>query len=399
MTSQVMTTDEIREQRKKPADPNTQVGLNTTGSFELTMRIANMLSQSTMVPEQFRAVAADKTANKVNGEYPLVANPNGLPNCVIAINMANRMGADPLMIMQNLYVVEGRPSWSSQFIVAAINSCGRYSPLRFDLEDKGEIEVTYQTKKWENGPNGSKGGYKHTDHKIKIKNLVCVAWAIEKDSGQRLESSPISMELAVKEGWYQKNGSKWQTMPEQMLRYRAASFFGRIYAPELLMGIRSADEVQDMIDVMPDPVPVAEPKTVDQAREMVAGQSEQADPDLLGKILDKIADAYDEPSLKSATRGYTTLPAEQKQQVEDAKANKLQVLAEYEGSPSFEQLKAAVENCNKASDLAPLSNFLADYPSRARVAELNGLVEKRRAELIALSAAARAQAEDDDLPL
>lgn len=275
MTSQAMTTDDIREQRKKTVtDPSTQVGLNTTGSFELTMRIAHMLSQSTMVPEQFRAVAADKTANKVNGEYPLVANPNGLPNCVIAINMANRMGADPLMIMQNLYVVEGRPSWSSQFIVAAINSCGRYSPLRFDLIDKGDIEVTYQTKKWDNN-KGRSGGYEFTDHKIKIRNLVCVAWATEKETGQRLESSPISMELAVKEGWYQKNGSKWQTMPEQMLRYRAASFFGRIYAPELLMGIRSADEVQDMIDVTPAEEAIKpEAKTVEEVREMVTGQPE-----------------------------------------------------------------------------------------------------------------------------
>lgn len=273
MTNPVMTTDEIREQRKKPTDPNTQVGLNTTGSFELTMRIANMLSQSTMVPEQFRAKMADKTANRINGEYPIIDNPNGLPNCVIAINMANRMGADPLMIMQNLYIVEGRPAWSSQFIVAAINSCGRYSPLRFDVEDKGEIEVTYQTKKWDNS-KGRGGGYEFTDHKIKIRNLVCIAWAVEKDSGQRLESSPISMELAVKEGWYQKNGSKWQTMPEQMLRYRAASFFGRIYAPELLMGIRSADEVQDIIDVTPESA--INNKTIDDVRGMTTKADEPA---------------------------------------------------------------------------------------------------------------------------
>ncbi|MFW1858745.1 hypothetical protein [Acinetobacter defluvii] len=76
---------------------------------------------------------------------------------------------------------------------------------------------------------------------------------VERETGERLESSPISMELAVKEGWYQKNGSKWQTMPEQMLRYRAASFFGRIYAPDLLMGLRSSEEEQErIIDVTPE---------------------------------------------------------------------------------------------------------------------------------------------------
>lgn len=260
---QVMTTEQIREQRKPQQAPETQVGLATTGGFELTMRIANMLANSTMVPESFRIAVADKKAAKLpDGSYPLVANPNGLSNCVIALNMANRMGADPLMIMQNLYLIEGRPSWSSQFIIAAINGCGRYSPLRFDIKDEGEIEVEYTTKKWDNNLK-PKGGWATTEHKIKVRNLVCVAWAIEKGTNERLESSPISMELAVKEGWYQKSGSKWQTMPDQMLRYRAASFFGRIYAPELLMGLRSAEEEQEVIDVTPIK-PEVEPTTVEQ---------------------------------------------------------------------------------------------------------------------------------------
>lgn len=256
-----ISIDEIRKSRQSA---ETAVGLTTAGGFELTMRIANMLTNSTMVPEQYRKMIANKQANKINGEYPLIENPNGLPNCVIAINMANRLGADPLMIMQNLYIVEGRPAWSSQFIIAAINSCGLYSPLRFDVKDLGEMEATYQTKKWVNG------SYQFTDHKIKIRNISCVAWAIEKGSGERLESSPITMELAVKEGWYQKNGSKWQTMPEQMLRYRAAAFFGRIYAPQLLMGLRSADEeLETIIDVTPDPepTPAPKPKTVDSLKE------------------------------------------------------------------------------------------------------------------------------------
>lgn len=262
MTTKVMTVDEIRKSRQ-PSD--TAVGLTNAAGFELTMRIANMLTNSTMVPEPFRKMIQDKKQQKLkDGSYPLVDNPSGLPNCIIAINMANRMGADPLMIMQNLYIVEGRPSWSSQFVVAAINGCGRYSPLRFDIEDRGEMEAEYTTKKWQGGKDGS---YVETKHKITIRNLVCVAWAIETATGHRLESSPISMEMAVKEGWYQKNGSKWQTMPEQMLRYRAASFFGRIYAPELLMGLRSADEEVDrVIDITPADDPAAQ----------IAGAAEQA---------------------------------------------------------------------------------------------------------------------------
>jgi hypothetical protein len=106
-------------------------------------------------------------------------------------------------------------------------------------------------------------------HTIKLRNIVCKAWAIEAGTGERLESAEISMEMAVKEGWYQKNGSKWQTMPEQMLRYRAASFFGRIYAPEVLMGIRTQEEeLESIIDVTPEPVNTA-PQTVDSIKQNV----------------------------------------------------------------------------------------------------------------------------------
>ncbi|WP_353170920.1 cell envelope integrity protein TolA [Acinetobacter rudis] len=224
------------------------VGLLNLESFELSQRIGKMLSSSTLVPEQYRATTKVKAGkdNFGNWIYKDEPNPNGLANCVIALNMANRMGADPLMVMQNLYLIEGRPAWSSQFIMASINNSGRFSALRFDIVDLGEKEVEYSTTEWSNGR-------KNTVVKtIKIHDISCVAHAIERETGERIESSKITIEMAVKEGWFTKNGSKWQTMPEQMLRYRAASFFGRVYAPELLMGLRSADEEQDrIIDVTP----------------------------------------------------------------------------------------------------------------------------------------------------
>lgn len=230
------------------------VGLLNLEAFELSQRIAKMLASSTLVPEQYRSVVKVKAGKDSFGnmQYRDEENPNGLSNCIIALNMANRMGADPLMVMQNLYLIEGRPAWSSQFIMAAINSCGRFSALRFDIEDLGETEVEYQETVWENRQK------KTVAKKVTVKNLTCVAWAIERETGERIESSKITMEMAVKEGWYGKNGSKWQTMPEQMLRYRAASFFGRVYAPELLMGLRSAEEEQDrIIDVTPDTATVS----------------------------------------------------------------------------------------------------------------------------------------------
>ena len=234
---------------------NQSVGLLNLEAFELSQRIAKMLSSSTLVPEQYRATVQkkagkDEYGNQLWREEP---NPNGLSNCVIALNMSNRMGADPLMVMQNLYLVNGRPSWSSQFIMAGINSSGRFSALRFEIQDLGEKEVECTETVWENRKP------KKIIKAVKIHDFSCVAWAIERETGERLESSKITIEMAVKEGWYTKEGSKWQTMSEQMLRYRAASFFGRVYAPELLMGLRSAEEEQDRII---DVTPVAESKVI-----------------------------------------------------------------------------------------------------------------------------------------
>ncbi|WP_296283616.1 hypothetical protein [uncultured Acinetobacter sp.] len=238
----------MNAQTQITAPSQQSVGLLNLESFELSQRIAKMLSSSTLVPEQYRATIQKKAGKDEYGnqQWREEPNPNGLSNCVIALNMSNRMGADPLMVMQNLYLVNGRPSWSSQFIMAGINSSGRFSALRFEIEDLGEKDVECTETVWENRKP------KKISKTVKIHDFSCVAWAIERETGERLESSKITIEMAVKEGWYTKEGSKWQTMSEQMLRYRAASFFGRVYAPELLMGLRSAEEEQDrIIDVTP----------------------------------------------------------------------------------------------------------------------------------------------------
>jgi len=187
---------------------------NTSG-FDLLQRQAKLLASSSLVPEQFSFFGKDGKLKDPALQIYAQAN------AAIAIEMAIRIGASPIMVAQNLYIVHGRPSWSSQFIIAAINSSGKFSPLRFEITGEGDKKT-------------------------------CVAWALELKTGERLDSAPVSIDMAKKEGWYGKNGSKWQTMPDLMLRYRAASFFGRVYAPEILMGIKGAEEVEDFIDISQD---------------------------------------------------------------------------------------------------------------------------------------------------
>lgn len=228
--------------------PMISPGFGSLQSFELLQRTARVLSSSTLVPAQYRAII-EKT-NRYGEVIETRENPSALPNAIVALNMAQRMGADPLMVMQNLYIVEGRPSWSSQWIIAAINGCGRFSPLRFEITDLGDKTVECVTFVWEEGQNGKRN---RVERKVpyKIRDKKCIAWATEKETGARIESPAVTIEMAVKEGWYGKNGSKWQTMDEVMLRYRTASFFGKLYAPELLMGLVTVEESEDMVTLEP----------------------------------------------------------------------------------------------------------------------------------------------------
>ncbi|VWC80847.1 hypothetical protein BCO18175_02713 [Burkholderia contaminans] len=261
------TLESVRSPLPREANmPAVAPGFGSLQSFELMQRAANLLASSTLVPAAYRKVIEklDKYGNVKESRE----NPNALANAVVALNMAQRMGADPLMVMQNLYIVEGRPSWSSQWIIAAVNGCGRFSPLRFDIKVLGDKTVERVETVWENGNRST------VTKRVPIVDKVCVAWAIEKETGERIESPAVSIEMAVKEGWYTKNGSKWQTMDEVMLRYRTASFFGKLYAPELLMGLTSVEEVADIVDVHEDGSYSLNRSTLDELR---AGRAQPAE--------------------------------------------------------------------------------------------------------------------------
>lgn len=167
---------------------------HSSSGWELAQRIGKAFASSDLVPAQYKG---------------------NLANCIVALEMANRMGASPLQVMQNLYIVHGNPGWSSKFLIACFNQCGRFTAMRY---------------RW----NESR--------------TACRAWAIEKGTGEELVGPEVSVAMAKEEGWSTKNGSKWKTMPELMLMYRAAAFFVRTYAPEISMGLRTEDELVDTIE-------------------------------------------------------------------------------------------------------------------------------------------------------
>lgn len=222
-------------------DAGVMMGFQNLASFEFMQRAAKLFANSTMVPAAYQAVVSKGYGQNQKWEQ----NPAALPNCMVALDLAQRMNASPLQVMQNLHVIEGRPSWASAFIIAQINNSGHYAHnLRFRFEWLGEMEAVYNTTEWANGEK------RPVTKKVHIKNAQCVAWTKDK-TGELIESPPVTVEMAVQEGWYTRTGSKWPTMTQLMCQYRAAALFGRTYNPELLMGLPTADELHDIIDVVP----------------------------------------------------------------------------------------------------------------------------------------------------
>lgn len=216
----------------------TQVGFNFFDpvQFDTMQRVCKLFASSELVPDMY----------KVSDKNPI---EKAMANCMIAIEIAQRIGASPLMVMQNMVPIYGKPSWSSKFLVATVNTCGRFNPLQYRFTEKGMLGmVDYTDYVWDNASRSKRAVTKQFDGK-KVMDIECVAYTTAKGSDKMLESSPVSIRLAIQEGWYTKNGSKWQTMTKQMLMYRAASFWTSAYAPELSMGMKTIEENQDIQDV------------------------------------------------------------------------------------------------------------------------------------------------------
>lgn len=212
--------------------------------FETMQRVCKLFSSSELVPDMYKTnLTQDKEGRPINPENKAMAN------CMIAVEMAQRIGASPLMIMQNMVIIYGRPSWSSKFLVATVNTCGRFEPLKYQITNLGRVgKVEYTEYVWNKVSKRKEAKVSEFDGS-QTDNLQCIAYTTAKGSDEVLESAPIDIRLAIQEGWYTKAGSKWQTMTRQMLMYRAASFWTNAYAPELSMGMKTAEEIQDIIDV------------------------------------------------------------------------------------------------------------------------------------------------------
>ena len=186
--------------------------------FEHMQRVAGLFAGSALVPEHLK-----------------------LPDVFIGLQIALRTGQDPLTVLQSMYVVSGKPGWSATYLIARANQSGAFrDPL--DWEVSGAA--------WK----GSEPG-----------DMVVRCYATSA-SGKQVSAS-ASMQMAKAEGWLRN--PKYKSMPEQMLRYRAATFLVRLYCPEVMLGMSDQYELAD-IEASEQPprevVHVVEAATVEAAK-------------------------------------------------------------------------------------------------------------------------------------
>ena len=177
---------------------------NEARIYKMLTTKANMYANSSIVPEVYKG------------------NAN---NCYVALELAHRMGAPEMLVLQNLYIVKGKPTWSGQACIALIKGSGIFKDFEFvEVGERGQKSWGYYCK------------------------------ATRKRDGKVVNGVVVDMALASAEGWIDKPGSKWKTMPEQMLRYRAGAFFARTECPEVLMGVMVEGETEDVYGAEEDKI-------------------------------------------------------------------------------------------------------------------------------------------------
>jgi len=192
MSKQEVTPSRSEEPRI-PQSPAEAVALMGDADRELDSK-SRYLAANPIIPESFR----------------------GKPLLVFAaLTIAKARGIDPFFVMANLVPIHGRFGW---------NGAGMIGLLRASGGIKGTLHYEREA--------DSEDGFRVR------------AWAIDKESGEKVWGIWVSMRMAQAENW--TKNQKYKTMPEVMLTYRAATLFVRMHYPDALMGFQEVGEVEDL---------------------------------------------------------------------------------------------------------------------------------------------------------
>ncbi len=175
-----------------------------TARFNQSWRIAKAFADSKMVPAHFQGNTA---------------------GVFVVLHMATRMELDPFMVLQNMYMVHGKPGMETKLALALVNTRGPFAnPIAWEFD---------------NEENPKK----------------CTAYGFLKTTGEKRYYT-LEWDTVVKEKWLDKDGSKWKTLPKLMFMYRSAIFLIRTVCPEVILGLSTFDELQDINGEVMDISPV-----------------------------------------------------------------------------------------------------------------------------------------------
>ncbi|WP_230973141.1 hypothetical protein [Burkholderia vietnamiensis] len=384
--------------------PDQAVDMFTERGFILANRIAKAYASSDAVPAQFRS----HNLKKVNGEEIWVENPSAIGNCLVSIEVARAVRMSITAVMQNADMIEGKLRWSGKFVIAAINASGRFTPLRFQMINRGKITAKYKEK---TGWNKEARKPIFEDRQVEVDDIECIAWALPRGtpeprlapeqvrqySGRMLdlyrdigmpviESAPVSMRMVVEEGWYGKAGSKWQTgLRTLMFQYRAGSFFGNIHAPDIVMGMgRTSEEEADIVDVYPDGSFTVQTTTLDTLR---SGPARPAEEVRSTAVAGPSAPA-DEQSPEGA--GADQVGAQAAHEGADGAGNAPQGGFDFDAAGLVRGIREDIESAKTPEDLDLARSAISGVPDETAKAELNALASARMRAITAAAEQAAA---------
>lgn len=291
-------------------------------TFEAAWRMAKALSAASLVPERYRENPSDS---------------------LIALEMAQRIGASPLMVMQNLYVVHGNPTWSAKFKIATFNMCGRFGPVQYEWRGK-EGETQYG----------------------------CRAYSVDKKTNETVRGPWIDWQLVQGEGWDRKSGSKWKTMPQKMFMLRAASWLIDVLAPEISMGLPTTEEAQEIIDIDPS------------TGEVIASAKPNTATKSIGDKLKKRADAIKREQAQNGNGGdmFNDGTRDELEQAVDRAADILSGKQHPGTTMSKRQIIEIVNNADAPDVLAEMQEVVDQWDKRTSdYKELNDLIMIRMEEM------------------
>ena len=215
------------------------------------------------------------------------AHYKGRPeNAFIAVQTAYRMNLDPMMIMQNTFVVNGKLGMNSSFAISLANSSGLFiGGIRYKVKTLGE-NIEGEVAFYENSVKKQK--------KVYFLNIQVTAYTNLKSNGEEI-SYTIGMKEAIAEGWTTKAGNKYQSLPELMLRYRAATFLIRTHAPEVMNVMHMVEEIEDVRAAARDVTPKTQTLS-SKLDELISEQSNNNNDDNLVSIAQENQPILDELS-------------------------------------------------------------------------------------------------------